>query len=95
MLRHRNQAADLEPGFETTSNVSAKSDDNLMGMTATKGLTIMFSARKVCYAIAVLSAWMTLLLSPVGHYVAGASIVVLVFILFVCGCIKVRPTSRD
>ena len=66
-----------------------------MGIIATEGFAIMFSARKVCCAIAVLSAWMALLLSPVGHYVAGASIVVLIFVLFVCGCIEVRSTSRD
>ena len=55
----------------------------------------MFSARKLFCAIAVLSAWMALLLSPMGHYVAGISIVVLVLILFVCGCIEVRNTPRD
>ncbi len=95
MSRHRKQAAGIERRFETTSKVSSKSADNLTGIIATEGLATMFSARKVCCAIAILSAWMALLLSPVGHYVAGISIVILVFVLFVCGCIKVRTTSED
>lgn len=55
----------------------------------------MFHPRKIIGALAIVVSWLALLLSPVGHYVAGISIVALVILLYVCGCIEIRITPDD
>ncbi|MEJ2039430.1 MAG: hypothetical protein P8X55_10895 [Desulfosarcinaceae bacterium] len=55
----------------------------------------MSTFKKLFGALVIIFAWMALLLSPLGNYVAGVSILVLIVILFVCGCIEVQTTSRD
>ena len=66
-----------------------------MRIAATEGLDVMSSFRILLSIIVIVLVWLILLLSPVGYYVAGISIVALIIILFVCGCIEVQINPKD
>jgi hypothetical protein len=55
---------------------------------------MMRNNKKILGIVGILIAWMALLISPIGYYVAGFSIIVLIVILFVCGCIEVQTAHK-
>lgn len=49
--------------------------------------------KRILIVAALLAAWLLLMLTPIGNYIAMGTILVLIVVFFVIGCIDVHQSS--
>ena len=49
--------------------------------------------KRILIVTAILLGWLALMLSPIGNYIAIGTILALIVVLFVIGCIDIHQSS--